>query len=262
MTDFAPLLAFAHRLADAARGETMARWASGCAVEGKAGSPEFDPVTDADRQGERVMREMIEAVWPDHGVEGEEYGASAGAGRFVWSLDPVDGTRSFICGLPSWTTLIALLDEGEPVVGIIDAPALGERYAAASGLGVLGTARGEAKLTTSGCTTLAAARLSTTDPFILGDAGFEAFARLRRGARTTRYGLDAYGYARLAAGSLDLVVEACLKPHDYNALIPIVEAAGGIIGNWQGGRNLSRGRTIAAASPALFDAAVREMERA
>jgi myo-inositol-1(or 4)-monophosphatase len=106
------------------------------------------------------------------------------------------------------------------------------------------------------------ARLSTSDPFILGETGLEAFGRLRRAARTTRYGLDAYGYARLAAGSLDLVVEACLKPHDYNALVPVVEAAGGIIGNWRGGRDLLEGRTIAAASPALFEIAVREMERA
>jgi len=260
--DLAPFLAFAHRLADAARGETMTRWAAGCAVEGKAGALDFDPVTEADRAGERAMREMIEAAWPDHGIAGEEYGEKAGAGRYVWSLDPVDGTRSFICGLPSWTTLIALLDEGRPVVGIIDAPALGERYAASGAAGFLHTAGRDAPLRTSGCTALAEARLSTTDPFILGDAGFDAFGRLRRAARTTRYGLDAYGYARLAAGSLDLVVEACLKPHDYNALIPVVEAAGGVIGNWKGGADLLEGRTIAAASSELFESAVREMERA
>ena len=262
MTELRPFLAFAHRLADAARGETLGRWTAGCAVEGKAGAIDFDPVTEADREGERVMRAMIEAAWPDHGIAGEEFGEKPGGGRFVWSLDPVDGTRSFICGLPSWTTLIALLDEGEPVAGIIDAPALGERYAAAGAPGLLLAADRGAELRTSGCTALDEARLSTTDPFILGDAGFEAFGRLRRGARTTRYGLDAYGYARLAAGSLDLVVEACLKPHDYNALVPVVEAAGGVIGNWKGGRDLSDGRTIAAASRALFDAAVREMERA
>lgn len=255
-------LDFAHRLADAARGETMARWAAGCVVEGKAGALDFDPVTEADREGERVMRAMIEAAWPDHGIAGEEFGETPGAGRFGWSLDPVDGTRSFICGLPSWTTLIALLDEGRPVVGIIDAPALGERYSAAGGCGHIHAAGGVAPLKVSGCTDLAEARLSTTDPFILGDSGFEAFDRLRRAARTTRYGLDAYGYARLAAGSLDLVVESCLKPHDYNALVPVVEAAGGIIGNWTGGNDLSDGRIIAAASPALFAAAVAEMERA
>jgi len=260
--DSAEFLAFAHRIADAARVETMARWASGCAVEGKAGALDFDPVTEADREGERVMREMIEEAWPDHGIAGEEFGVTEGAGRFVWSLDPVDGTRSFICGLPSWTTLIALLDEGRPVAGIIDAPALGERYSAAGGSGLLSAGGRETPLAVSGCTLLTEARLSTTDPFILGEAGFEAFDRLRSASRTTRYGLDGYGYARLAAGSLDLVVEACLKPHDYNALVPVVEAAGGIIGNWKGGSDLMEGRTIAAASPALFATAVREMERA
>ena len=255
-------LDFAHRLADAARGETMARWASGCAVEAKDGPFDFDPVTEADREGERAMREKIEANWPDHGIAGEEFGEKQGAGRFVWSLDPVDGTRSFICGLPSWTTLIALLEDGRPVIGIIDAPALGERYAAAVGSGALRAASGETALRTSGCTRLAEARLSTTDPFILGEAGLEAFDRLRRATRTARYGLDAYGYARLAAGSLDLVVEACLQPHDYNALVPVVVAAGGMIGNWKGGRDLSQGRIIAAASEQLFEAAVRETERA
>jgi myo-inositol-1(or 4)-monophosphatase len=225
MTGPAEFLAFAHRLADAARAETLGRWASGCAVEGKSGALDFDPVTEADREGERAMRAMIEAEWPDHGIAGEEFGETAGAGRFVWSLDPVDGTRSFICGLPSWTTLIALLDEGRPVVGLIDAPALGERCSAAGGQGLLRASGRDTPLRTSGCVALGQARLSTTDPFILGEAGLEAFGRLRLGARTIRYGLDGYGYARLAAGTLDLVVEACLKPHDYNALVPVVEAA-------------------------------------
>lgn len=256
------LLAFAHRLADAARRETLVRFESGCAVEGKSGAADFDPVTDADREGERAMRALIEAEYADHGIAGEEFGEKQGAGRFVWSLDPVDGTRSFICGLPSWTTLIALLDEGRPVLGIIDAPALGERCAAAGGSGLRHASGCTTPLRTSGCTAIGEARLSTTDPFILGEPGFAAFDRLRRAARTTRFGLDGYGYARLASGALDLVVESCLKPHDYNALIPVVEAAGGVIGSWKGGGDLSEGRIVAAASPALFEAAVREMERA
>jgi myo-inositol-1(or 4)-monophosphatase len=259
MREFA---AFADRLADAARSETLGRWASGCTVTGKSGALDFDPVTDADREGERAMRALIEAHYPDHGIAGEEFPEKPATGPFVWSLDPVDGTRSFICGLPMWTTLIALLEDGRPIVGLIDAPCLGERYAASGGAGTVRSARGETVLRTSGCTLLGEARLSSTDPFILGDAGLEGFDRLRRGARTTRYGLDGYGYARLAAGSLDLVVESCLKPHDYNALIPVVEAAGGVIGNWKGGADRSDGRVIAAATPALFEAAVREMERA
>ena len=256
------LLAFAHRLADAARGETLRRWETGCAVEGKEGAFDFDPVTDADREGERVMRALIEAEHPDHGIAGEEFPDKAARGPHVWSLDPVDGTRSFICRLPTWVTLIALLEEGRPVLGLIDAPCLAERFAAAGGDGLFHAAAGTLRLCASGCTELSEARLTTPEPFILGDAGLEGFRRLSRAARTTRYGLDGYAYGRLAAGSLDLVVECGLKAHDYQALVPVVEAAGGVIGNWAGGADLSAGRVIAAATPALFETAVREMERA
>lgn len=256
------LLAFARRLADAARAETLPRWSAGCAVEGKEGGFDFDPVTDADREAERVMRALIEAEHPDHGIAGEEFPEKPAAGPHVWSLDPIDGTRSFICRLPTWVTLIALLEDGRPVVGLIDAPCLGERFAAAGGEGCFADSAGTLPLRTSGCTTLAEARLTTSEPFILGEAGLEGFRRLRSAARTTRYGLDGYAYGRLAAGSLDLVVECGLKAHDYQALVPVVEAAGGVIGNWAGDADLSAGRVIAAATSALFEVAVREMEGA
>jgi myo-inositol-1(or 4)-monophosphatase len=255
--DAADFLPFAHALADAARAETVHRWHSGGAVDGKAGGFDFDPVTDADREGERAMRALIEARFPEHGIAGEEFPEKEGAGRWCWSLDPVDGTRSFICRLPMWVTLIALLDEGRPVLGVIDAPCLGERYAAAGGEGTMRSAAGEAPLRTSGCTNLAEARVSTTDPFILGEGGEAAWEPLRRAARTSRYGLDGYGYVRLAAGSLDLIVESGLKPHDYNALIPIVRSAGGFIGDWSGGEDFSAGRVVAAASRELYEQAVR-----
>lgn len=250
--DARELLAFAGTLADAARAETMHRFKAGCAAEAKGGAAlDFDPVTDADREAERAMRAAIEARFPEHGIEGEEFPEKAGAGRWCWSLDPVDGTRSFVCGLPMWVTLIALLDEGRPVLGVIDAPCLGERYMAADGVA--------SPLRTSGCATLDEARAATTDPYILGDRGFEAWGRLRREVRTSRYGLDGYGYARLAAGALDLVVESGLKPHDYNALIPIVRAAGGAIGDWQGGEDFSEGQVIAAASRALYEETVASL---
>jgi myo-inositol-1(or 4)-monophosphatase len=248
--DASHFLAFAETLADTAREETMHRWKAGCAAEAKGGAAlDFDPVTDADREAERAMRRLIEERFPEHGIAGEEFPEKASAGRWCWSLDPVDGTRSFVCGLPLWVTLIALLDEGRPVLGVIDAPCLGERYMAADGSA--STSR------TSGCASLAEARAATTDPYILGDRGFEAWSRLRREVLTTRYGLDGYGYARVAAGSLDLVVESGLKPHDYNALIPIVRAAGGTIGDWRGGEDFSDGQVIAAASRPLYDEAVR-----
>lgn len=254
MADLSKLLDFAHRLADVARGETLRFWAEGCAAEDKGGAG-YDPVTEADRAAERAMRALIEAEYPHHGISGEEYGERAGSGTLSWSLDPIDGTRSFICGLPSWTTLIALLEGDRPVLGIIDAPALDERYA---GIGDQALASGtrEWALRTSRCERLNEARLSTTDPYLFSGPELKAFERVRERARTTRYGQDAYGYARLAAGSLDLIIESSLKPHDYNALIPVVRAAGGAIGNWEGEGDFAGGRVVAAASKALFDEAV------
>ena len=248
--ELAGLAAFASSLADAARAVTLG--AADRAAEDKSGGGAYDPVTAADREAERTIRALIEAVHPDHGIAGEELPDKVGGGRFVWSLDPIDGTRAFICGLPSWTTLIGLLDEGEPVVGLIDAPALDERY-----LGFAG-AQG---LKASDCRALREARASTTDPYLFAGAEAEGFERLRRSTRLTRYGLDAYAYARLAAGSIDLVAESGLKPHDYNALIPVVRAAGGVIGNWRGEADFSEGRVLAAATQELFDEAVGVLTR-
>lgn len=244
--------AFAAELADAARAAIAA---ASREAEDKGGGA-FDPVTEADRAAERAMRALIEARYPDHGIAGEEYGVVRGDARFVWSLDPIDGTRSFICGLPSWTTLIALVEDRAATVGLIDTPTLDERY-----LGFGQTARlGGAMLTTSGCEVLADARLSTTDPYLFAGAEADAFERVRRATRVARYGLDAYAYARVAAGSLDLVIESGLKPHDYNALGPIVRGAGGFFGNWEGGSDLSQGRVVAAASEQLFAEAVKALE--
>jgi myo-inositol-1(or 4)-monophosphatase len=242
-------VAFASELADAARAAIAA---ASREPEDKGGGP-FDPVTEGDRAAERAMRALIEARYPDHGIAGEEYGVVRGDARFVWSLDPIDGTRSFICGLPSWTTLIALVEEGRATVGLIDAPVLGERYA---GFGRTARLNGT-PLATSGCATLAEARFSTTDPWLFAGAEAEGFERVRRATRVARYGLDAYAYARLAAGGIDLVVESGLKPHDYNALGPVVRGAGGWFGNWEGGDDLSAGRVVAAASERLFEAAIR-----
>jgi myo-inositol-1(or 4)-monophosphatase len=251
--DSAELTAFAEKLAAAARAETLGRWASGCAVEDK-GSGGYDPVTEADREAERAMRELIRKRYPDHGVTGEEWPDESGTSAYRWSLDPIDGTRSFMCGLPTWTTLIALLREDAPVLSVIDAPVLDETYVGGAD-GAWLTCRGlRSELRTSGCSRLSEARLSTTDPFLLDDPA--AFERIRRSVRVTRYGHDGYGYARLAAGSLDLVIESGLKAHDYNALIPVVMGAGGAIGDWHGGTDFTAGRVVAAATRELYDEAV------
>jgi len=255
------LVSLARELALTARRETLPRFAKSCAPDNKAVDGAFDPVTEADRSAELAMRALIAKRFPNHGVSGEEFGDTPGQGALSWSLDPVDGTRSFICGLPTWVTLAALLDDGEPIMGLIDAPCLDELY-----LGVAGETTGEragrqTTLTTSGCTSLAGARLSTTDPYLFEGAQRSAFDRLHGASRTVRFGHDGYAYARLAAGSLDLVVECGLKPHDYNALIPVVRGAGGVIGDWRGGNDFAVGNIIAAATPELFDAAVAVMRK-
>lgn len=250
------LIRFAHSLADAARGETLSHEHGSSAVENKGGTAAFDPVTRADRDSERAMRALIERDYPEHGVAGEELGEKPGSSRYRWLLDPIDGTRSFTCGLPTWTTLIALLDEGEPVLGIIDAPALDERYAGHSRECWLSKGRARERLRVSDCTSLAEARLATTDPFLFDGHAAEAFSGLRESVATTRYSLDGYAFAQLAAGGIDVVIECGLKPHDYAALIPVVRGAGGVFGDWSGGSDFSAGNVIAAATPKLYEAVV------
>ena len=253
---------FATGLADAARSITLSAPAGMIAVDNKGGAGLFDPVTKADRWAEKVMREQIADAFPDHGIAGEEYGEKSGSSAYSWSLDPIDGTRSFICGLPTWTTLIALLENGEPVLGIIDAPRLDERYVGDGAATWCEIAGKSATLKSSGCVELSEARLSTTDPFLFCGNAEEAFTELRRAVGTTRYGYDGYGYARVAAGTLDLVVECALKPHDYNALMPVVRGAGGVFGDWLGGTDFASGHVIAAATPQLYEAAVEIMRTA
>jgi len=220
-------------------------------ADNKAREGAFDPVTELDCATERALRAAIEARFPQDGIEGEEYGLVRPEARRRWLIDPIDGTRALICGLPSWTTLVALFEDGEPVAGLIDAPVLGELAVGLPGQALLN----DMPLRTSGCAVLAEARASTTDPFILG-GGSDAFERVRCSVRLTRYGLDALAYARLAAGHLDLVIENGLQRYDWGALVPVVRGAGGVVGNWRGGGDLSGGDLVAAASPALFDQAI------
>jgi histidinol phosphatase-like enzyme (inositol monophosphatase family) len=255
--DLETFAAFARDLARAARRETLAGCRPGpMGVENKLAEG-FDPVTEYDRNSEAAIRRLIETRFPDHGISGEELPDRPAAGRWSWSLDPIDGTRAYICGLPSWTTLIALLDEGEPVLGLVDVPRLDELYLGHSGNVRLSGGDGERRLATSACRRVREARLSTTDPYLFEGGEAEGFERLRRSARLTRYGLDAYGYALVAAGSLDVVAESGLKPHDYNALVPLVRAAGGAVSNWSGGTDLGAGQIVAAANEALLEEACR-----
>ncbi|WP_265569604.1 inositol monophosphatase family protein [Sphingomicrobium nitratireducens] len=235
------------------------------AIEGAAREPEnkavsgYDPVTAADRAAERAMRVLIEGRFPDHGIWGEEYGWTREGARYHWSLDPIDGTRAFVCGLPSWAVLVGLLDENAHVAGMIDLPALDERLVAVDGTTHHLTRHRDEAVRTSGCDKLDDARLATTDPGLFSDEERAGFEVLSGTARLTRYGLDAMAYARIATGGIDLVAETGLHPHDRDALVAVVRGAGGHVGNWKGGDDLSGGDVVAAASPALYIQAIERL---
>jgi len=256
------LIALANELADAARGETMPRWRGAGASRNKSGNGSYDPVTEADIASEQAMRRLIKMHRPEDGIAGEEMPDRPSTSGWTWSLDPIDGTRSFVCGMPSWVTLIGLIRDGDPVLGIIDAPRLGERYIGHGTTGTLTDGDGTHQLAVSTCTRLDEARFSATDPAMFRGKESDAFEAIKNKVRTIRFGHDGYAYARLAAGSIDLVVEAGLKPFDYNALIPVIRAAGGFVGNWHGESDLTTGQIVAAATRPLFEEAVRILEAA
>ena len=208
------------------------------------------------------MRDLIVKAFPDHGILGEEFDDRAATSAYQWSLDPIDGTRSYISGLPTWTTLIALIEKGDPILGVIDAPFLDELYVGSHETSWREAAGSRTPLRVSEVRELGEARLATTDPFLFEGNAAAAFETLYGATRITRFGYDAYAYARLASGTLDLVVECELKPHDYQALIPVVRGAGGSFGDWSGGTDFSAGQVIAAATRELYLAAVEIMRSA
>ncbi|MEO7815332.1 MAG: inositol monophosphatase family protein [Sphingomicrobium sp.] len=212
----------------------------------------LDPVTQIDRDIESTLRAEILAAFPHDAILGEEFGWTAQGAPRTWSIDPIDGTRAFICGLPSWATLVGVIEGEDHVAGLIDLPILGETLIASAGM----TRRNGVPVTTSGCVNLASARLSTTDPYLFGGAERDLFERVRGATLVARYGLDALAYARVATGDIDLVIESGLKRHDLDALVAVVRGAGGAIGDWNGGEDWDGGRIIAAASAALYAATV------
>jgi histidinol phosphatase-like enzyme (inositol monophosphatase family) len=200
----------------------------------KGGARGFDPVTEADKGAERAIRALISARYPDHGVIGEEYGEDRSDAEFVWVLDPVDGTRAFIAGLPLWTTLIGLRFQGRPVLGSIGQSFLDELYIGHAGGSRL-VARGSSRpLRVRSCPKLSNALIATTDPAIFQGPERDAWRSVRAGARLARLGCDAYAYAMVAAGTIDLVIEAGLKAWDIDAAIPVIAGAGGLTTDWKG----------------------------
>jgi len=245
-------LLLAARLADAAGAAIRPFFRKPFAMEAKA---DLSPVTEADRAAEAAMRAILAEERPYDGVIGEEYGPDRPDAERVWVLDPIDGTRSFVAGRPIFGTLVALLDQTKPVLGMIDQPISGERWLGAAGQP--STLNG-APIRTRACDGIAQAHLATTGPGYFGPESWTAFERVRAAARDTLWGGDCYNYGLLAAGHLDLVIEDGLKLYDFAALVPIVEGAGGRMRDWCG-KALdmhSDGRVIAAGDPRLIDLAI------
>ena len=240
-----------HALADAARAAILPYFrASTLATDNKLYGG-FDPVTEADRASERAMRACLAQQRPQDGILGEEFAATAGTSGLTWVLDPIDGTRGFVAGAPTWGVLIALSDETGPFYGIIDQPYIGERFEGAPDGASMTGPLGSAPMQVRGARPLSEATVCTTFPEVGTPTEGAAFKAVAGRAKLTRYGMDCYAYALLAAGQIDLVIEAGLAPYDIQAPIAVVQAAGGIVTNWEGGPAHDGGRAIAASSPEL-----------
>lgn len=252
--------AFVQRLAQVSGEAILPFFRTALASEDKSRGGMFDPVTEADRAGEVAMRRLIGATFPRHGIIGEEYGTERSDAEYVWVLDPIDGTKAFICGLPTWGTLIGLTHNGHPAYGMMNQPFTGECFygdgASAFWRGPLYVKGGRRERDTGvmttrplhvrACAGLEEAILMATAPDMFTGAHKDAFGRVSASVRLTRFGADCYAYCMLAAGFVDLVIEAGLKPHDVAALIPIVTGAGGVMSAWDGGSAAQGGAVIAA----------------
>jgi inositol-phosphate phosphatase / L-galactose 1-phosphate phosphatase / histidinol-phosphatase len=221
-------LALANELADAAGAAIRPYFRTALAVDDKA---DLSPVTAADRAAEAAMRRLIAQRCAEHGIIGEEYGPEREDAEFVWVLDPIDGTKSFISGVPLFGTLIALAQRGKPILGIIDQPISRERWVGAAGRA---TTHNGVPIRSRACPGIAAATVFATTPDMFKGADAKAFARVAGAAKLVRYGADCYAYGLVALGFVDIVIEASLKPYDFAAMLPIVEGAGGIATDWQG----------------------------
>jgi histidinol phosphatase-like enzyme (inositol monophosphatase family) len=249
--------AFIGRLATTSGETILPFFRTSLSIDNKSIGHGFDPVTEADRAAEAVMRRLIKANFPQHGIVGEEFGNEREDAEYVWVLDPIDGTKSFISGFPIWGTLIALLHRGTPVFGMMHQPYIGERFSGDSGSARYHGPSGERKLSVRRCASLQEATSFTTSPLLMNAADRAAFSRVEAEVRLTRYGGDCYSYCMLAAGHLDLVIETELKPYDIAALIPIITGAGGIVTTWEGEPAQNGGRIIAAGDRRVHDAAMK-----
>jgi myo-inositol-1(or 4)-monophosphatase len=252
--DFA---AFVDELATVSGEAILPFFRTSLTVEDKSRGGRFDPVTAADRAAENAMRSMIRRTFPEHGIVGEEFGSERADAEYVWALDPIDGTKSFISGMPAWGTLIALTRFGEPVFGMVHQPFIGERFSGDGGAARYRGPAGERALRACACGALGEAVLYTTSPLLMNDVDRAIFRRVETTVRLSRYGGDCYAYCMLAAGHIDLVIETELKPYDVLALIPIIRGAGGRMTTWEGGAPEAGGRIVAAGDARVHEAALK-----
>lgn len=250
------LLEFAVEAVVLAGAETLPFFRAGAAVENKLGDGRFDPVTEADRAVELVLRDRIKARFPGHGICGEEFGTDSGDG-LTWVIDPIDGTRAFVSGMLHWGVLLALFDGARPLVGAMYQPFTEELWCG-DGRKAEFHHRGKVRpISTRQCSGLGDAVLATTNPRLFQGDGRAGFARLESAVKLARYGGDCYNFGMVAMGYVDLATDARLNPYDIQALIPIIEGAGGVVTTY-GGENASMGGDVlASASIELHEAALR-----
>ncbi|WP_371396342.1 inositol monophosphatase family protein [Fretibacter rubidus] len=256
--EFNARLALFDALKSAARDITLPLFTDGMQVQNKASGSDFDPVTNADVEGERRLRALITNTLADDSIEGEELPDITGCNDWLWTLDPIDGTRAFVAGVPVWSTLVALSYRGVPVIGMIDHPAMGQCF-----MGITHADQSEAwrlddngtktVLSTRGRDALSNCTLGCTEPLaMLGPGELAAYNIIRRGCAFSRLGLDAFGYGLVASGRMDIIIEALLKPCDVRALMPVVHGAGGRITNWHGGSPVNGGRVVCVGDAGLL----------
>ncbi len=253
--DLARIEAVLLAAADAAAGRTLPLFRTNLGIDNKLAQG-FDPVTEADRGAETAIRAVIAEAFPDHAIIGEEWGSS-GQSRFSWIIDPVDGTRAFITGAPVWGTLIGFAQDGVAIAGLMSQPFIGETFLAVPGRASYRRGAHTKPLATSGLTELTNARVFTTTPGLFDTPQLQAkWQAVAAATRLQRFSMDCYGYALLAAGHADLVIEPYLNTYDIAALVPIIREAGGAIACWDGSEPTGGGNVVAAATPQLLEQAL------
>lgn len=261
--EFQELLSFAHVLADTSGPVVLQYFRKPLPVDNKAAAGSFDPVTKADRGAEKAIAKALKQTYPGHALVGEEFGSQSGESPYQWVVDPIDGTRAYIMGSPLWGTLIGLLKDGEPVLGIMDQPFTGERFWSDAKASYMRTRNGKPKrLKTRTTEALSDAIFTTTHPDLFtGKREQAALDAMKTSVRMARYGGDCYNYCLLAAGFVDVIVESGLKNFDVVALIPIIERAGGRMTTWTGAPATQGGSIVASANPKLHDAVLKRLAK-